>query len=312
MLEFKRVSNSPFLVPKIGSAAPDAVTTPDILELESDLWLYVGAVAGKQERIIAMPFPLDALPDGSTSPIPDSAKVVLEPGPAPYDIAHVFDPALISMGNKVLIFYSAIGVGQDSIGLAESTDGLQFSKRPSPLLLGRSPEICRKDGNLILFFVKRTDGSGYSIHTAHLSLTGELEQEYSQPVLSPGMQDSWDGFEVTTPRIFQHHNTFYMLFAGVSQKSNQDIPCGFGLARSSDLIHWQKYPHNPVFELGTPGSWDDGAVWFGTVFEWQENLYLVYEGGRLENILDHSPALTNVGLAKLSSKEFDNELSSWD
>jgi hypothetical protein len=102
-----------------------------------------------------------------------------------------------------------------------------------------------------------------------------------------------------------------MIFSGLSKNDEKDIPKAFGLARSQDLIHWEKYPHNPVFQIGVPGSWDDGAIWFGTPFSIGQYLYMIYEGGRLENIRGKTPALTQVGLAKIPIKTFHGFMKSW-
>jgi hypothetical protein len=71
-----------------------------------------------------------------------------------------------------------------------------------------------------------------------------------------------------------------------------------------DLIHWEKYPRNPVFACGKTGQWDDGAIWFGTVFEFDDVLYLLYEGGRRQDVALPSPCLTQVGLASISVDSF--------
>jgi sucrose-6-phosphate hydrolase SacC (GH32 family) len=116
---------------------------------------------------------------------------------------------------------------------------------------------------------------------------------------------------VTTPRIFSRNGVFYTLYGGSQSENRKDMPDAFGLARSTDLIHWEKYPQNPVFHLGSEGQWDDGAIWFGTVFEWENHLYLLYEGGRLSDIVNHSPALTQVGLAAISCDDFDQQVNEW-
>jgi len=57
-----------------------------------------------------------------------------------------------------------------------------------------------------------------------------------------------------------------------------DYPIAIGLARSRDLLHWQRYPGSPILERGAPGSWDEGALWFATVLKKDQTYYLWYEG----------------------------------
>ena len=116
---------------------------------------------------------------------------------------------------------------------------------------------------------------------------------------------------MTTPRIFERRGVFYMTYAGSSQPDRKDLPIGIGLARSLDLLNWEKYPLNPIFELGAPGTWDDGALWFGTVFEYSDHLFLLYEGIGLEDMRKPPPQLSRVGLARISCYEFDQHTDVW-
>jgi sucrose-6-phosphate hydrolase SacC (GH32 family) len=102
-----------------------------------------------------------------------------------------------------------------------------------------------------------------------------------------------------------------MIYGGSSSTIRKDMPDAFGLARSTDLIHWEKYPYNPIFNIGATESWDSGAIWFGTVFEENGYLYLLYEGGRLIDIQNHSPAITQVGLARIACADFDRSIAGW-
>ena len=311
MLQFSRINSEPFIEPKDFTVAPDAVTTPDVLKFKDELILFVGAVSGKQERIISQNFPIDSLVHKKSGAISKNARVVLEPGPNSFDNKHVFDPATIIVKDKIFLFYSAIGSGEDSIGLAISADGKKFIKQPEPILTGRSPEIIKDNENLILYYVKKSIKGSYQVFAAFLSSNAELKNLIHTPTLIEGQSGTWDHIEVTTPRVFKRNGIFYMVYAGCDQPSRKDVPNGFGLARSEDLLNWYKYPNNPVFKIGNPSSWDDGAIWFGTVFEWNDDLYLVYEGGQLEDITSFSPAITRVGLAKISGDEFDRLISEW-
>lgn len=310
-MPWKRLASAPFLIPNADSAAPDAVTTPDILVENGRLVFYTGAVAADVERIIRFDLPGKSLRRSSPLPIPREAQVVLSPGPTAYDRAHVFDPAVIQWQGKIHLYYSAVGALADSIGLATSQDGIHFTKHPLPILAGRSPEVIVWQDSLYLFYVRELIGEGYSIFCARSQDGIKFTPVDESPVLTPGSSVQWDGFEVTTPRLFQRNGNFYMLYAACQSPSRKDLPDGFGLARSTDLRHWEKSDRNPVFSFGEPDSWDDGAVWFGTLFEWENDLYLVYEGGRLVNVQDKTPALTNVGLAIISLAEFDRMVAEW-
>jgi len=311
-LTFCRILNGPFLVPRKGTAAPDAVTTPDVLFFNNILHLYIGSVDGDREQIIHQDFPVDSLGEDVTPrEISTTSGVVLQAGPYDFNCKHVFDPATIYWNDKVHLFFSAIGEGDDSIGLAISNDGIKFDIVSSPVAVGRSPEVILHNGKLYLFFVKHQTNMGYRIYSATFHESNGVEHTRSAPVLSVGPSGEWDHFEVTTPRLFERNGIFYMIYAGSQNSDREDVPDAFGLARSENLLDWEKYPHNPVFRKGNQGSWDDGAIWFGTVFKYGNFLYLLYEGGRSINITNKSPQLTEVGIAKLKIEEFDRIVSTW-
>lgn len=57
-----------------------------------------------------------------------------------------------------------------------------------------------------------------------------------------------------------------------------DYPLAIGLARSPDLLHWERYPGNPILTRGEAGTWDEGALWFATVYKKGQTYFLWYEG----------------------------------
>jgi hypothetical protein len=67
-----------------------------------------------------------------------------------------------------------------------------------------------------------------------------------------------------------------MFYGGCSRWP--DYPEAIGLARSRDLVNWERYPGNPVLERGTAGDWDEGALWFATVERIGGVYHLWYEG----------------------------------
>jgi hypothetical protein len=58
---------------------------------------------------------------------------------------------------------------------------------------------------------------------------------------------------IWAPDIIEVDGVYHMFYTGSDAQNNQAI----GLASSSDLRHWDKYPNNP---LVSPGAWSDRAV----------------------------------------------------
>ena len=114
-------------------------------------------------------------------------------------------------------------------------------------------------------------------------------------VLTAGTVGQWDSGFIEIPTVFWDptRQTWAMLYAGYDGTYE-----AVGLAFSPDLMHWTKYPSNPVFTRAVSG-WDGGGVKMGSV--WYENglFYLFYighnqtgmEGGTNQMGLASSPDL---------------------
>lgn len=256
------------------SFCKNAVTTVDLLEVDDEILMYFGGHDGDNERLgvaKVKKINFDALNWDTifSTPIVDVGKH------GSFDCAHVADPASVIFDNKILLYYSGLsdGMREDAVGLAISSDGVNFDKQEAPVLIGRAPEVVLHDGLVHLFYVLPNIRGGYSIHLA-TSRDGKEFEERVEPVLEPSF-GHWDSLTVTTPRIFCHGEKYWMIYAGDSE--TRDTPKSFGLALSDNLVSWEKYGE-PVFNVGAKGAWDDGAIWFGTVHRHRGEFYLFYEG----------------------------------
>jgi len=296
-LKFERVQPEPTIA---------GATSADVLELEGELIWYVAILQEKKERIVGLsvadaglsaPFSLDVT----------KARPAVVPGWAgSFDTEGAFDPAALVLGSTIVLFYSASNGRFDSIGRATSTDGARFVKYPWPVVAGRAPEAAHHRGRFYLFYVAAHSGKGYAIYLAKSTDGVHFHHYSSVPVLNSGPSGAWDSHSVTTPRVFSHQGVHYMLYAG--SDCTGDEPQALGLARSVDFAHWQRYALNPVFTLGPPGSWDDKALSFGTVFKWGDVLYLAYRGiGHVHP--DGGGAVSSVGLAAISADSFERAVA---
>jgi len=305
---FTRPQPEPALVAQAGGWHAESVTTPDVLVMAGQVYCYVGAVTGGHERIVGFPLPADVFqPPVAMGGSP--ARLAIDVGPpGSFDGDHVMDPATVVTAERVLLYYSAIGPGPDSIGLATSLDGVTFVKCPHRVLVGRAPEIIKCGQCFCLLYVRATRAGGYAIHLARSTDGVRFDAVSDRPVFDAGRAGSWDAYSVTTPRVFGRGSYYYMVYAGDNR--TRDEPRAFGLARSRDCLSWTRYAGNPVFRCGEPRSWDDGAIWFGTVFEWHDTLYLFYEGASGAALRSPRGA-SAVGVALCSGAAFDRSMDDW-
>ena len=114
--------------------------------------------------------------------------------------------------------------------------------------------ITRHDDLFHLFHIRGerwTWPSGYQeIDLGHAISEDLRHWTPMKPVVPAGPRGEWDEVGVWAPDVIEADGTFHLYYTGSDAKRNQQI----GLATSTDLFHWTKYPDNPIV---TPGEWSD-------------------------------------------------------
>jgi predicted GH43/DUF377 family glycosyl hydrolase len=200
------------------------------------------------------------------------------------------------------------------VALATSEDGLSFRRYGDEPLLraytGASVVVSYND-YFYLFFNKRiADGSG-ELCVIRSRDAYHFDIDETQVALSRGESGAWDSHRVQNPRVFHDQELWYMVYGGSDRFD--DNPHHFGVAASEDLIHWYRYPGNPVMSRGEAGEWDDCAIWPGGVAHVGDTYYLYYEGrssGEPQAVADMRPTgrgiggFSQVGLATMKTDYF--------
>ena len=83
--------------------------------------------------------------------------------------------------------------------------------------------------------------------------------------LHPSSSKAWDDYTTWTGSVIQHKGLWYLFYTGGAQ-AEEGLVQRIGLATSSDLLHWKKYPANPLitadprwYELLDIDLWHDQA-----------------------------------------------------
>lgn len=185
---------------------------------------------------------------------PDAAQPVIAPDPShPWESLHTFNPAAIVREGKVYVLYRAednsgemqIGMHTSRIGLAESTDGIHFTRNPEPVLgpgndserERESPGGCEDprivespDGTYVLTYTqwnrKKTDiGVATSRDLVHWTKRGPVFADAKFSYKSGAIVTRLENGRLIAARI---KGKYWMYWGEVI----------VGLATSSDLIHW--------------------------------------------------------------------------
>lgn len=121
--------------------------------------------------------------------------------------------------------------------------------------------------------------------------------EVGEPALYPQDGTEWEKGGLYKSWLMEHDRIYYLFY---NAKNRSDGPWieQIGVAMSSDLIHWERYPGNPVLEVGNSGDFDDIFASDPCVFRFQDYWLMFYY------------ALCTDGHAR-NSVAFSRDLLSW-
>jgi beta-1,2-mannobiose phosphorylase / 1,2-beta-oligomannan phosphorylase len=107
-----------------------------------------------------------------------------------------------------------------------------------------TPTAWLEDGVWYLFY-ERSDRGVWLATSRDLAQWRNIQDE---PVLARGPSGSYDSEAVACNQIVKFHGRYYMLYhaSGTKPWTNWTT----NVATSTDLIHWKKYPQNPILEPG--------------------------------------------------------------
>jgi hypothetical protein len=256
---------------------------------------------------------------------------VIAQGPkGAWDQLDTFSAAALKDGDKALLYYAADykpyppGVYTETlhrIGVATSSDLRHWSKYEGNPILG--PPL---EGDLMKFFdlpssdsaTLQGGGGAVRLPNGHYALTinvlsnlqwqgvwltesasplGPFRKVGRDPILTLGTPGAFDGEHIHLHGVIQKPDgTYAMLYTGFNSAIAEGKPGDRGgLATSEDMVHWTKYPDNPVFAPNTVGTWDDLHVRPKTVVRLKDWYYMFYEGAHYDN-RDRWP--DQVGMAR--------------
>ena len=273
---FIKYPQNPIIPRTKGSFYSIYSANPDILEFNGKLFYYFRGQGDSYHDQLGL-----AITDAEHFDGIHWEKIYPEPvipvstDPTAPDSNHILDPGSIVLNGKVYLYYSAYSVsGEYSVCLATSEDGIHFERSPKNPIIPNAlaPEPVIKDGQLYLFYQRWTEIENQKAIVYLCTGNGtdfDLSQE--QVVFTPP-----EGYvSISTNRIYNEDGWYYDFFG--KNKRFSDYPESIGIARSKDLLHWE-YSSQDVITRGEPGSWDEGALWFATVYKHNGRYYLWYEG----------------------------------
>jgi hypothetical protein len=163
-----------------------------------------------------------------------------------------------------------ISFSPGDIGLATSTNGINFVKQSKPILRHNTsgweqvnigtPSLFKENGTWYLFY-HGFDGTNVRIGVASGSSLTNLTKSTANPVLTPSQGASaWDSGTIgKRSAIVKEGSYYYFAFEGSTAQPFDHARWSSGLARTTNLTNvWTECPSNPVIPQTTGGFGFDG------------------------------------------------------
>jgi predicted GH43/DUF377 family glycosyl hydrolase len=154
------------------------------------------------------------------------------------------------------------------------------------------------DGKWRIGYATSTDGINWTKYTGN-------------PVLDVGADSTWDSDVVRLNTVTKVGSTYQMWYVGNGHHR-------IGYATSTDGITWTKYAGNPVLDVGSPSSWDEGVVSFAGVISDSGIYKMWYSGGGISGFggiirTGYATSTTGITWTKYTSNPvLDVGPSAWD
>ncbi|MCL5795001.1 MAG: Ig-like domain-containing protein [Patescibacteria group bacterium] len=216
-----------------------------------------------------------------------------------FDDYAIFEPHVIwdDTAEKYKMWYAAMSdVSTNSIGYAESTDGVTWTNRQQVLTTGlsaprwdyglvRNPRVIQVSATEYKMWyvgnnIKYPDAgwnSGWQIGYATSTDGINWTKSESNPVLTKGTNPDWDYANTWGFDVLKRGSIYEMFFSGNGSDTHYKI----GHAYSEDGVAWKKYSSNPIINVGGDGAWDEDAIFSPMVaYDSTNNAYEMFYFGR--------------------------------
>jgi predicted GH43/DUF377 family glycosyl hydrolase len=208
---------------------------------------------------------------------------IISPRGNGWESAGTFNPAVILRdGSFIMLYRAQDNKGTSRLGYGESTDGINFIRRPEPVL---SPETdYEKDGGVEDPRLVKFEDTYYLTYTGYnkkdaqlcLATSNDLIHWERKGVILPAYKGNWNVGWTKSGAIVPEkiNDKYWMYFLGTgSDKTDQT-----GLAYSNDLIHWTEATRGPILPK-RPGKFDSRVVEPGPPpIVTKDRIILIYNG----------------------------------
>jgi predicted GH43/DUF377 family glycosyl hydrolase len=202
-----------------------------------------------------------------------------------WDSVYVYAPTVIFNGGSYQMWFAGYNGTNVRIGYATSPNGISWNKYAgNPVFdIGNpgswddtfvgSPHVIF-DGSIYRMWYDGSNGTGGRIGYATSPDGINWTRSVLNPIVDPGLTNSWDEAGVGAPSVVMENSGFRMWYTG----SNGTNKLMTGYAASQDGLNWTKSESNPVLLLGPSGTWDSEWAVYPTVIHYGPTYGMWYTG----------------------------------
>lgn len=194
---------------------------------------------------------------------PDGIVWIRYPGNPIYSEGWIEDMMVVKQGDTYYMFAEGLN---DRAQLLTSTDRIHWTlagtldirlKDGSPLPPGPfgTPAAFYEDGTWYLLYERNDDAAIWAATSKDLKTWTNLQDE---PVIEPG-PDAYDSVMVAVNQVVKRDGRYYAYYHGHGVRGGPEN-WTTNVAVSTDLLHWEKYPGNPLLRENKSSGFlvDDG------------------------------------------------------
>jgi predicted GH43/DUF377 family glycosyl hydrolase len=220
-----------------------------------------------------------------------SADPIISPQGDGFESAGTFNPAVVKKDGKFVMLYRAQDrKGTSSLGYANSEDGMNFVRRPEPVLVAETPY--EKGGGVEDPRIVKIGQTYYMTYTGYNSVDGigpqhkdaqlclatssDLTNWKREGVIMPAYKGRWNVGWTKSGAIVQQkiQGKYWMYY--LAEAPNHVLE--MGLASSTDLLHWTDALDHSVLP-SRPGAFDSHVVEPGPPpVMTRDGIFLIYNG----------------------------------
>ncbi|MDI6803015.1 MAG: hypothetical protein QME58_04100 [Bacteroidota bacterium] len=225
-----------------------------------------------------------------------------------WESKQVSHPRILFDGELYRMWYAGNNDTCRQIGYATSADGLTWAKYPgNPILrVGPrgaiddhvvSPGAVVYDGtNYHMYYTARSyTNTGVICHAISSDGISWTKDDANNPVLKRGDPGWWDDYGLSAGPVLKQGKQWKMWYNGF----RSDTRWQSGIATSSDGINWIKDTlHNPLFESGEAGTWDEYEQWIADVLPDSSYYEAFYFGNTKQRAIGYAASKDGIAWGK--------------